>query len=47
MKLLTIPARPTALAEPTVLFRRRAWTAFEKSLDPLGSPRPLRAVFKT
>jgi hypothetical protein len=46
MKPLTVPTRPTALEEPTVSFRRRAWMAFEKSLDPLGTPRPLRAAPK-
>jgi hypothetical protein len=26
---------------PTARFRRRAWLAFQRALDPLASPRPL------
>ena len=26
---------------PTPHFRRRAWIAFQRALDPLSSPRPL------
>jgi hypothetical protein len=27
---------------PTASFRRRAWLQFQRALDPLASPRPLR-----
>jgi hypothetical protein len=27
---------------PTAQFRRRAWLEFQRALDPLGPPRPLR-----
>jgi hypothetical protein len=29
---------------PTPSFRARAWREFQLALDPLGRPRPLRAV---
>jgi hypothetical protein len=29
------------LPEPTQTFRRRAWRAFQRALDPLAPPRPL------
>ncbi len=28
--------------QPSPQFRRRAWLAFQRVLDPLGPPRPLR-----
>jgi hypothetical protein len=31
-----------ALPAPTIPFRRRAWLAFQRALDPLARPRPLR-----
>ncbi|MGE5690168.1 MAG: hypothetical protein ACM33B_06395 [Pseudomonadota bacterium] len=31
-----------ALPLPTAQFRRRAWLAFQRALDPLAPPRPLR-----
>jgi hypothetical protein len=27
---------------PTASFRRRAWVQFQRALDPLASPKPLR-----
>jgi len=27
---------------PTAQFRRQAWIAFQRALDPLAPPRPLR-----
>jgi hypothetical protein len=33
----------TAL-EPTPQFRRRAWREFQRALDPLAVPRPLRSI---
>jgi hypothetical protein len=27
---------------PTASFRRRAWLEFQRALDPLGPPRPMR-----
>jgi len=30
------------LPRPTPAFRRRAWLDFQRALDPLASPRPLR-----
>jgi hypothetical protein len=34
-------ADPSAVPRPTPQFRRRAWVAFQRALDPLSSPRPL------
>jgi hypothetical protein len=31
-----------ALPRPNPRFRRRAWLAFQRALDPLARPRPLR-----
>ncbi|HSL63208.1 MAG TPA: hypothetical protein VK874_01005 [Gaiellaceae bacterium] len=31
-----------SLPRPTVRFRRQAWLAFQRALDPLAQPRPLR-----
>jgi hypothetical protein len=45
-------AHPPALAalpdagEPTTAFRRQAWLDFQRSLDPLGAPRPLKRAFR-
>jgi hypothetical protein len=30
------------LPKPTVQFKRRAWLDFQRALDPLAAPRPLR-----
>jgi hypothetical protein len=30
------------LPRPSPQFRRRAWLAFQKALDPLAPPKPLR-----
>jgi hypothetical protein len=30
------------LPQPTVAFRRRAWLQFQRALDPLAAPKPLR-----
>jgi len=27
---------------PTIQFRRRSWTEFQRALDPLAPPKPLR-----
>jgi hypothetical protein len=32
------------LPQPTPSFRRRAWLQFQRAIDPLGPPRPLRRV---
>jgi len=31
-----------ALARPTTRFRRRAWLEFQRAIDPLAAPKPLR-----
>jgi hypothetical protein len=31
-----------SLPRPTPQFRRRAWLLFQRALDPLAPPRPLR-----
>jgi hypothetical protein len=31
-----------SLPRPTLLFRRRAWLEFQRALDPLAPPKPLR-----
>jgi hypothetical protein len=36
-------AAPMNPHEPTVAFRRRAWTNFQRNLDPLGTPKRLSA----
>jgi len=33
--------RVAALPAPTAWFRRRAWQAYQRALDPLAQPRPL------
>jgi hypothetical protein len=33
-----------ALPSPTMSFRLRAWLKFQRALDPLARPRPLRAL---
>ena len=40
----TRPTAPTAFSGPTPAFRKRAWTSFQASIDPLGTARPLRQV---
>jgi hypothetical protein len=30
------------LPRPTPEFRRRAWLTFQRALNPLGQPRPMR-----
>jgi hypothetical protein len=30
------------LPRPTLQFRLRSWRAFQRALDPLGPPKPLR-----
>jgi hypothetical protein len=30
------------LPQPSLPFRQRCWLAFQRALDPLGPPRPLR-----
>jgi hypothetical protein len=30
------------LPRPTTAFRRRAWLQFQRALDPLAKPKPLR-----
>jgi hypothetical protein len=32
---------PHDLPSPTMQFRRRAWLAFQRTLDPLAPPKPL------
>jgi hypothetical protein len=32
------------LPKPTASFRRRAWLDFQRALDPLGPPKPLRRL---
>ena len=32
------------LPQPTASFRRRAWLEFQRALDPLGPPKPLRRL---
>jgi hypothetical protein len=34
-------ATPMDPHEATSSFRRRAWTHFQRNLDPLGTPKPL------
>jgi hypothetical protein len=34
--------RSAELPAPTPSFRRRAWLDFQRALDPLARPRPLR-----
>ena len=34
-------AAPPVVPRPTPHFRRRAWVAFQRALDPLSPPRPL------
>ncbi len=46
MKLTTVPirtARPLHADEPSPAFRKRSWQSVQRSLDPLGTPRPIRA----
>jgi hypothetical protein len=33
---------PEHVPRPTPTFRRRAWLAFQRALDPLAPPKPLR-----
>jgi hypothetical protein len=33
---------PKGVPVPTASFRRRAWLQFQRALDPLASPKPLR-----
>ena len=35
----TFPALP--IPQPTLRYRRRAWLAFQRALDPLGPPKPM------
>jgi hypothetical protein len=35
-------AERAAVPRPTPQFRRRAWLAFQRALDPLAPPKPLR-----
>jgi hypothetical protein len=37
-----IQKRPKGLPKPTTSFRRRAWMEFQKAIDPLAPPKPLR-----
>jgi hypothetical protein len=37
-----LPLPEDALPLPTAQFRRRAWIAFQRALDPLAQPRPMR-----
>ena len=39
------PTRPPEdeLPRPSVQFRRKAWTEFQRALDPLAPPKPLRS----
>jgi hypothetical protein len=39
--LMQRPTDSRKLPRPTERFRRRAWLAFERALDPLGTPRRL------
>jgi hypothetical protein len=32
---------PLPLPLPTAVFRRRAWSDFQRALDPLAPPKPL------
>jgi hypothetical protein len=32
------------LPRPTMQFRLRAWRTFQKALDPLGPPKPIRRL---
>ena len=33
---------PESLPLPTTQYRRRAWLAFQRAIDPLAAPKPLR-----
>jgi hypothetical protein len=39
------PTRPpeVELPRPSVQFRRKAWLEFQRALDPLAPPKPLRS----
>jgi hypothetical protein len=37
-----VRANAIALPSPTARFRRRAWLEFQKALDPLAPPKPLK-----
>jgi hypothetical protein len=41
-EILREQALEDAIPKPTIPFRRRAWLIFERALDPLARPRPLR-----
>jgi len=32
------------IPQPTASFRRRAWLDFQRAIDPLGPPKPLRRL---
>jgi len=36
------PSGNDAIPLPTAQFRRQSWIAFQRALDPLAPPRPLR-----
>jgi hypothetical protein len=38
----TLPRDDDTLPQPTAQFRRRAWVVFQRALDPLAPPRPVR-----
>ena len=41
-------ARPSGapLPKPTPQFRRRAWAEFQRALDPLAPPKPLKDALR-
>lgn len=38
------PAARGDLPRPTLQYRLRAWQVFQRALDPLAAPKPLRSV---
>jgi hypothetical protein len=36
------PRRKKSLPQPSVAFRRKAWLEFQRALDPLAPPKPLK-----
>jgi hypothetical protein len=37
-----MPDNLKSLPTPTVAFRRRAWLQFQRAIDPLAQPKPLK-----
>ena len=36
--------KPEVLPRPSSHFRKRAWLEFQRALDPLARPKPMRSV---